>query len=164
MQNLERAAAGVLANLAEKAHQWADRADDRMAATNPGRAARQFTGVEFVGINFSTSIQRVASHLIQGWDRHRSQVDFLRPDRGVWAFCVNAVPFFLTPGPVPPGQLPIFRMEHFQWRGSCPGLIEYGSAFIDYFHIALGAPSHRARWHCYSGGDRVPSCRFLSGL
>jgi hypothetical protein len=137
MQNLLRAAAQGLANLAEKVHQWADQADHWRAATDPSEVAHQFAGVDFVGIDFSTSIQRVASHVIRGWDRYCTQVEILRPDHGVWAFGVNAVPFLFNRGPVSPRNLPRFRMEHFQRRGSGPGLIERGSAFYDYFHVAL---------------------------
>src|SRR5262249_45030562 len=46
--------------------------------------------------------------------------------------------FSLTRGPVSPSLLPAFRGEHFQARGRGRGLIEYGSAFYDYFHVALG--------------------------
>src|SRR5207302_452591 len=106
------------ANLAEKAHQWADHADDWQAGTDPGDAARDFAGVDFVGIDFSTSIQLVASHVIRGWDRYRCQVDALRPDHGVWPFGVNAIPFPLTHRPVPPRLLPRFCGEHFQRRGN----------------------------------------------
>jgi hypothetical protein len=94
--------------------------------------------VDLVGIDFSTSIQRVASHAIRGWDRYRCQVLALRPDHGVWAFGVNAVPFPLTRWPVPPGRLPSFSEAQFQRRGHGPGLVEYGSAFYDYLLVALG--------------------------
>src|SRR5262245_28713186 len=133
MQNLLRAAAEALANLAEKAHQWAD----WVAGFGPGGAAHGFAGVDLVGIDFSTSIQRVARHVIRGWERYRRQVDALRGDHGVWAFGVNALPFPLTRGPVPPRLLPRFREEHFQRRGCGQGLIEYGSAFYDYLFTAL---------------------------
>jgi hypothetical protein len=129
MRNLLRAAAEALANLAEKAQRFADGTDDP--------AAHEFAGVDLVGIDFSTSIQRIASHVIRGWDRFRSQVNVLRPDHGVWAFGVNSIPFLLTRRPVPPGLLPSFHEEHFQRRGDGPGLIEYGSAFYDYFVVAL---------------------------
>jgi hypothetical protein len=129
MLNLLRAAAETLAGLAEKAHRCADWLDER--------AALEFAGVDVVGIDFSTSIQRVASHVIRGWDRFRSQVNAVRPDHGVWAFGVNAVPFPLTRRPVPPRLLPSFHGGHFRRRGDGPGLIEYGSAFYDYFAVAL---------------------------
>src|SRR5438876_417948 len=89
MQNLLRAAANALANLAEKAHQWADWA----AGTDPGEPSQTFTGVDIVGIDFSTSIQKVACHVIRGWERYRRQVEAVRPDHGIWAFGVNAIPF-----------------------------------------------------------------------
>jgi hypothetical protein len=138
MQNPLRAAADALANLAEKAHQWADRADGWAAGVDPDWAEHEFAGVDFVGIDFSTSILRIAGHVIGGWDRYRYQVDALRPDHGVWAFGVNAVPFPLTRGPVRPRLLPTFGAEHFQRRGTGRGLVEYGSAFYDYFYVALG--------------------------
>jgi hypothetical protein len=138
MQDLLRGAAEALANLSEKAHQWADQAGDGDAGIDPGRALGEFAGVDIVGIDFSTSIQQVASHVIRGWDLYRYQVDGLRRDYGVRAFGVNAIPFPLTRGPVPPRLLPSFREEHFQRRGCGRGLIEYGSAFYDYFLLALG--------------------------
>jgi hypothetical protein len=131
VQNLLRAAAGALANLA-------DRADDWEAAVDPGGAAHEFAGVDIVGIDFSTSIRKLASHVIQGWDRYRRQVEALRPDHGVWVFGVNAIPFPLTRRPVPPRLLPTFHEEHFQARRCGRRLIEYGSAFYDYFFLALG--------------------------
>jgi hypothetical protein len=134
MQNLLRAAAEALANLAERAHQWAD----DWADSDLRRSVHEFAGVDFVGIDFSTSIQPVASHVIRGWDRYRCQVATLRPDHGVWAFGVNAVPFPLTRWPVSPERLPSFSASQFQRRGHGPGLIEYGSAFYDYFLVALG--------------------------
>jgi hypothetical protein len=134
MENLLRAAAEALARLSEKAHQWADWA----AGTDPGEPSQIFTGVDLVGIDFSTSIRQVASHVIRGWERYRRQVEALRPGHGVWAFGVNAIPFPLTRGPVPPEQLPSFCEEHFRRRGHGRGLIEYGSAFYDYFLVALG--------------------------
>jgi hypothetical protein len=129
MQNLMRAVAEALANLSEKAHQWADWSGD-VAVTD-------FAGVDIVGIDFSTSIQRIATHIIHGWDRYRAQVNALRSDHGVWPFGVNAIPFPLTRRPVSPGLLPGFREEQFQRRGTGPGLVEYGSAFYDYFLVAL---------------------------
>src|SRR3954467_11972587 len=93
MRNLWGAAAEALAHLAEKAHELADWADDR--------AGGELAGVDIVGIDFSTSIQRIAGHIIHGWDRYRSQVNALHPDHGVWAFGVNAIPFPLTRQPVP---------------------------------------------------------------
>jgi hypothetical protein len=62
----------------------------------------------------------------------------MRPDHGVRAFGVNAFPFPLTPKPVSPRRLPRFAVEHFQQRGVGRGLIEYGSAFYDYFFVAIG--------------------------
>jgi hypothetical protein len=134
MQNLLRAAAEALANLSEKAHQWAD----SWAARAPGSETYPFAGVDFVGIDFSTSIQAVAPHVIRGWDRYRQQVESLRPDNGVWVFGVNAISFPLTARPLLPRLLPGFRAAQFQRRGNGPGLIEYGSAFYDYFLMALG--------------------------
>jgi hypothetical protein len=131
MRDLVRATAEVVANLAEKAHDWAT------AALEPEGSARAFAGVDFVGIDFSTSIQRVASHVIRGWDRYRRQAEAVRGDWGVWAFGVNAIPFPLTRRPVPPRQLPSLYEGHFRRRGEGPGLIEYGSAFYDYFFMAL---------------------------
>ena len=130
VQNLLRAAAAGVANLA-------DRADDWATGIDPAWATHPFAGVDFVGIDFSTSIQRVADHVIRGWDRYRAQMDALRPDHGVWAFGVNYLPFAFTPRPVPPGQLPRFCPDHFQRQGQGRGLIEYGSAFYDYFRVAL---------------------------
>src|SRR5437868_5355872 len=121
MRNVLRAAAEALAHLAEKAHQLADWSDEL--------AADEFAGVDIVGIDFSTSIQRIAGHIIHGWDRYRASVNALHHDHAVWAFGVNAIPFPLTRRPVPPGRLPGFRPEQFQRRGHGPGLIEYGSAF-----------------------------------
>ncbi len=97
-----------------------------------------FAGVDIVGIDFSTSVQPIARHVIHGWDRYRAQVNALRPDHGVWAFGVNAIPFPLTRRPVLPGRLPSFREEQFQHRGDGLGLVEFGSAFYDYFFVALG--------------------------
>jgi hypothetical protein len=150
MQNLLRAAAEALARLAERAHQWAD---DWAAGTDPGRSARDFAGVDFVGIDFSTSIQRVSGHVIHGWDRYRYQVNALRPDHGVWAFGVNAAPFPLTRGPVAPGRLPGFSEAQFQRRGHGRGLIEYGSAFYDYFLVALG---HVQELGVFAEGGQAP--------
>src|SRR6516162_6080349 len=109
MLNLMRAVAEALASLAEKAHQWADWTDDL--------ALHHFAGVDIVGIDFSTSIQRIARHVIQGWDRYRAQVNALRHDHGVWAFGVNSIPFPLTRQPVSTGLLPSFREAQFQRRG-----------------------------------------------
>ncbi len=130
VQNLLRAAAAGLANLADEADEWETGID-------PDWAAQPFAGVDFVGIDFSTSIKKVASHVIRGWDRCRTQFGALRPDHGVWAFGVNSLPFLLTRRPVPPEQLPSFCEEHFQRRGHGQGLIEYGSAFYDYYRVAL---------------------------
>jgi hypothetical protein len=139
MRNLLRAAAEALGNLAEKAHAWADRADDWASGLQPdGAAAPAFAGVDLVGIDFSTSIQRVANHVIHGWDRYRRQVAGLRRDHGIWVFGVNALPFPLTPRPLLPHQLPDLSIEHFCPRGHGRGLVEYGSAFYDYFFMALG--------------------------
>jgi hypothetical protein len=135
MHNLFRAAAEALANLSERAHQWAD---DWAAPSDPGAAAHPFAGVDLVGIDFSTSIQCVSHHVIKGWDRYRFQVNALRPDHGVWVFGVNSIPFPLTRRPVAPGRLPCFHEAQFQPRGHGRGLIEYGSAFYDYFLVALG--------------------------
>jgi hypothetical protein len=101
-------------------------------------AAHGFAGVDIVGIDFSTSIQRLALHVIRNWDRYRHQTDALRGDHGVWAFGVNALPFPLTHRPVSPWLLPSFSVEHFQRREYDRGLIQYGSAFYDYFFMALG--------------------------
>src|SRR4051794_397233 len=134
MQDLLRAAAEALENLAEKAHQWADWA----GGDDGDDTAPQFAGIDIVGIDFSTSIQRVSGPVIQGWDDYRRQVEALRPDFGVRAFGVNAVPFPLTRRPVSPRQLPHFHSDHFQRRGIGSGLIEVGSAFYDYFFVAIG--------------------------
>jgi len=141
-----RAAAEALSSLAERAHQWADQ----------GGAAQEFAGMDFVGIDFSTSIRLVAHHVIQGWERYRQQVKVLRSDHAVWAFGVNAYPFPLTDRPVAPGQLPSFRAEHFQPRGCGPGLIEYGSAFYDYFLVALRQAEALGLFHG-GGRARVPT-------
>src|SRR5437867_3510015 len=130
IQNLLRAAAARLANFADQADGWASEIDS-------GWAANEFAGVDFVGIDFSTSIMQVAGHVIRGWDRYRAQMDALRPNHGVWAFGVNCLPFPLTRRPVPPGKLPSFRDEHFHRQGHGRGLIEIGSAFYDYFRVAL---------------------------
>jgi hypothetical protein len=143
MLNLLRAAAEALANLAEKAHRSADWIG----------AADEFAGVDIVGIDFSTSIQRIAGPVIRGWDRFRSQMNVLHSDHGVWTFGVNSIPFPLTPRPVPPGLLPSFRGEHFQRRGDGPGLIEYGSAFHDYFVVALG---HAQKLAAFDEDRRAP--------
>jgi hypothetical protein len=153
MQNLLRGAAEALDNLAEKAHQWADRADDVKAVFDTDGAAHEFAGVGIVGIDFSTSIRQVAPHVIRSWDRYRHQEDTLRPDHGIWAFGVNAVPFYLTRQPVPPRQLPSFREEHFRRRGEGAGLIEYGSAFHDYFFVAL---QHARDLGAVNQGHQVP--------
>src|SRR5262249_29163732 len=149
MQNLLRVAANALANLAEKAHQWADWAE----GLDPGESAHEFAGVDIVGIDFSTSIQKVASHVIRGWERYRRQADALQGGHGVWTFGVNAIPFPLTRGPVPPGQLPSFCEEHFRRRGYGRGLIEYGSAFYDYFLVALG---YAQELGAFDEGRRAP--------
>jgi hypothetical protein len=149
MQNLLRAAANALANLAEKAHQWADWAE----GLDPGGPAHEFAGVDIVGIDFSTSIRKVASHVIRGWERYRRQAEALGGDRGVWAFGVNATPFPLTGGPVPPRRLPSFCEEHFGRRGCGRGLIEYGSAFYDYFLVALG---YAQELGAFDEGRRAP--------
>jgi hypothetical protein len=62
----------------------------------------------------------------------------LRPNHGIRAFGVNALPFPLTPRPVSARRLPRFAWEHFRPRGYGRGLIEYGSAFYDYFFVAIG--------------------------
>src|SRR5262249_4827336 len=54
-----------------------------------------------------------------------------------WVFGVNALPFPLTRGPVPPRLLPSFCREHFRHRGHGQGLVEYGSTFYDFFFVAL---------------------------
>jgi hypothetical protein len=153
MLNLLRAAAEALGRLAEKAHRCAVWADDW--------AAHDLVGVDIVGIDFSTSIQRVASHVIRGWDRFRSQVQVLRPDHGVWPFGVNSIPFPLTRRPVPPDLLPSFRAEHFRRRGDGPGLIEYGSAFFDYFAVALG---HAQELAAFDEDRRAPLAITISLL
>jgi hypothetical protein len=154
MQNVLRAAADALADLAERAHGWADRADGWAAALDSaGAEAPAFAGLDLVGIDFSTSIQAVASHVIHGWDRYRRQAEALRADRGVWAFGVNAVVFPLTRGPVPPRWLPALRAEHFRRRGDGRGLVEYGSAFYDYFAVALG---HARDWAAPDEGRGLP--------
>jgi hypothetical protein len=153
MLNLLRAAAEALANLAEKAHRCADWVDDC--------AADEFAGVDIVGIDFSTSIQPIASHVIRGWDRFRCQVNALRGDHGVWAFGVNAIPFALTRRPVPPGRLPSLGGEHFRRRGDGPGLIEYGSAFYDYFVVALG---HAQELAAFDADRRSPLAVTISLL
>jgi len=130
VQNLLRAAAQQLANLAERDEQ-------RESGIDPDWTAHDFAGVDFVGIDFSTSIQSLAKHVILGWDRYRAQLDALRPDHGVWAFGVNCLPFPTTRGPVAPSQLPSFCEEHFRRKGDGRGLIEYGSAFYDYFRVAM---------------------------
>lgn len=152
MQNLLRGAAKALANLAEKVHQWADWADDLEARIDPV-GAEEFAGVDIVGIDFSTSIQKVASHVIRGWDRYRAQVDALRPNHAIWVFGVNTLPFPLTRRPVLPRQLPNLREEHFQPRGCGRGLIEYGSAFYDYFLVALG---HAQELGVFNEGHPAP--------
>src|SRR6476619_4631714 len=95
VQDLLRAAAAELAGLA-------DHADDWELGIDPDWAAQPFRGVDFVGIDFSTSIRPIADHVIRGWDRYRAQMAALRADHGVWAFGVNAVPFPLTRRPVAP--------------------------------------------------------------
>lgn len=137
MQNLLRASAEALAHLADKVHSWADWVDDRAAAIDPDGPAREFAGLDFVGIDFSTSIRRAAAHVIRGWDIFRSRVSSLRPDHGVWAFGVNALAFPLTGAPVSPRRLQRLDADHFQRRGVGRGLVECGSAFYDFFHAAL---------------------------
>jgi hypothetical protein len=129
MQNLLRAVARAFAGLAELAYQWSDSADDW--------TPQEFAGLDVIGIDFSTSIQAVARHVIAGWDRYREQVETLKPDHGIQVFGVNSLPFLLTPRPVLPRSLPRFRLHQFQQRGVGAGLIEYGSAFFDYFLVAL---------------------------
>lgn len=107
MQNLLRTAAEALANLADKAHHWA--AD--WARDNPDSAATEFAGVDFVGIDFSTSIQQVAYPVIRGWDRYCQQRAAFHPDHSVWAFGVNSIPFPLTHQPVPPLRLPSLHQD-----------------------------------------------------
>jgi hypothetical protein len=153
MLNLMRTVAEALASLAEKAHQWADGTDDL--------ALHQLAGVDIVGIDFSTSIQRIARHVIQGWDRYRAQVNALRPDHGVWAFGVNSIPFPLTRQPVSPGLLPHFSEVQFQHRGDGAGLVEYGSAFYDYFFVALG---HAQQLATFDKGRRAPLAITISLL
>src|ERR1700694_5756720 len=102
MQSLWRTVAEALANLADKAHQWAD----DWAGDDPDRAAPESAGVDFVGIDFSTSIRKVAYPVIRGWDRSRHQRAAFHPDHGVWAFGVNSIPFPLTHQPVPLHRLP----------------------------------------------------------
>jgi hypothetical protein len=137
MVNPMRAVAEALANLAEKAHQWADGTDDW--------ALHQLAGVDIVGIDFSTSIQQIARHVIGGWDRYRAQMNVLRPDHGVWAFTVNSLPTPLTRRPVSPALLPPFCEGQFRWRGDGPGLVDYGSAFYDYYMVALEQAQYLAR-------------------
>jgi hypothetical protein len=135
VRTLLRAAADLLTDLADQ---------------SAGETAAAFAGVDLVGIDFSTSIQPLASHVIRGWDRYRCQMETLRPDHGIWLYGINAIPFRLTAGPVPPGRLPQLRMEHFQRWGHGRGLIEYGSAFYDYFRMAL---RQAERWTIAHGGS-----------
>jgi hypothetical protein len=154
MLNLMRALAEALAGLAEKAHQWADWTDDW--------TQHQFSGVDVVGIDFSTSIRRIARHVIQGWDRYRAQVSAMRPDHAVWAFGVNSIAFPLTGQPVSPGRLPRLREAQFQRRGEGgPGLVEYGSAFYDYFSVALG---HAQRLAAFDADRPAPLAFTISLL
>lgn len=111
-----------------------------------GWSPRDFRGIDIVGIDFSTSIQQVAGHVIRGWDRYRQQVDCHRHGQGIWVFGVNALPFPLTQQPVPTWQLPRLQHPHFQRRGHGPGLIEYGSAFYDYFVLALAHAQEVSAW------------------
>jgi hypothetical protein len=150
MHNLLRTAAEALAKLAEKANQWAD---DWAAGGDPDGAAHEFVGVDFVGIDFSTSIRHVAFPVIRGWDRYRHQMATFHPDHGVWAFGVNAFPFPLTRQPVFPHRLPSLRAEHFERRGHGAGLIEYGSAFYDYFLLVLG---HAQTFGAFDEGHPAP--------
>src|SRR5262249_40187164 len=129
MRNLLRVAAQALANLAEKAHQWADWAHDW--------TAEEFGGGACVGIASPTRTQRIARHVIWGWARSRARVAALPPAHGVGVFGVNSTPFPIPRRPVAPGLLPSFKIEQFHRRGHGPGLIEYGSAFYDYFFVAL---------------------------
>lgn len=112
--------------------------NDALDGIDQGWAARRFAGVDFVGIDFSTSIQCVAGHVIGGWNHYRLQMETLRRDHGIWAFGVNAIAFPLTRRPVRPSLLPNLHEDQFQWRGCGRGLIECGSAFYDYFFMALG--------------------------
>ena len=130
IQKLLRGAAARLASLA-------DQVDDLQPETDPDWSAKSFAGIDFVGIDFSTSIAPIADHVIRGWDRYRAQMDALRPDHGIWAFGVNSLPFPLTRRPISPAKLPSLRVEHFERRGHGRGLIEIGSAFYDYFRVML---------------------------
>jgi len=160
LQSLLRTAAEALANLSDKAHQWAyDWAG--APGTGPDGSAAEFAGVDFVGIDFSTSIRKLAEPVIRGWDRYRQQRAAFHPDHGVWAFGVNSIPFALTPRPAPLHRLPSLRSEHFEARGHGQGLIEYGSAFYDYFLVALG---HARALGVFDEGGRDPAPITLSLL
>jgi len=138
VQNLLRAAADRLASIADQANDW-------VTGVDPEWASHEFAGLDIVGIDFSTSIMQVAAHVIRDWDRYRTQVEALRADHGVWAFGVNCVPFPMTRRPVSPSKLPRFRDVHFQRHGHGRGLIEVGSAFYDYFRVALEYAQEMAR-------------------
>src|SRR5258706_9527435 len=58
VQNLIRAGAQQVGNLA-------DRADEQANGIDPDWAAHGFVGMDFVGIDFSTSIESLASHVNQ---------------------------------------------------------------------------------------------------
>jgi hypothetical protein len=118
---------------------------------DPERATLGFAAIDFVGIDFSTSIQRVASHVIRGWNRFCEEIESLRHDHGVWAFGVNAIPFPFTHKPVQPWFLPRFDENHFQPRGVGRGVIEYGSAFNDYLLLAL---AYAQELGCFDDGKR----------
>jgi hypothetical protein len=130
MRTLLQAAARWLADRAAEVESWAE-------GIESGGKAAEFVGLDLVGIDFSTSIQSATHHVIRGWDNYCRQRNLLHPNHGVWPFGVNAIPFPLTPRPVPPQRLPGLCVENFQQRGCGRGLIEYGSAFYDYFLIAL---------------------------
>jgi hypothetical protein len=153
MLNLLRAVAETLATLAEKAHQLADGTDEP--------DLRPFAGVDLVGIDFSTSVQPIARHVIRGWDRYREQMNAMRHDHGVWAFGVNSIPFPLTRQPVAPAFLPRFREVQFRRRGDGAGLVENGSAFYDYFVVALG---HAERLSASEAGRKAPLALTISLL
>jgi hypothetical protein len=156
MEQLLRGAAEALNGLAEKANRWADWAGDRPRWVDPSGEPREFAGIDIVGLDFSTSIRRVARHVITGWQLYRTQVASLQPDHGVWVFGVNAGTFPITDHPVPPDRLPRFGGEHFQYRGFGCGLIETGSAFYDYLQVAL---KHARRFGAF---ETILLCRSRS--
>ena len=129
------AAMDAIAEGAEEIRNWAN--FWKHAWAPPVVGFHEFDELGMVGIDFSTSICKVSSHVINGYQRFIDQVGAVGEQRKIWPFGVNSTPFALTKVPIPGSSLRPLEERNFNYASAdSKGYVEAGSAFNDYFMVA----------------------------